>query len=149
MSEQPAKPDQGQENVGGPPQAPEAHNGAEAQGDGTETFSRAYVEKLRNENAEHRTKAKRADELATRLLVATVREATRGILADPTDLALNEDLHGEDGFPDAEKITEAARTLVERKPHLGDRRPVGAVEQGPREQPKDVDLAGLLRSLAG
>lgn len=34
-------------------------------------------------------------------------------------------------------------------PNLADRRPTGPVEQGPRDQPKEVDLAGMLRALAG
>lgn len=146
MSDRRTNPTEDQEKPpGGPPEAQEDQEGAE----GSETFSRAYVEKLRTENAEHRTKAKRADELASRLLAATVQDATRGILADPTDLALSDDLYGEDGFPDPEKITEAARALVERKPHLGDRRPTTGVEQGPRSEAPGVDLAGMLRTLAG
>lgn len=112
-------------------------------------FARAYVERLRAENAEHRTKAKRADELAARLLAATVASATAGILADPTDLPAGDDLYDDDGFPDADRITEAAKELVSRKPHLADRRPSGPVEQGPRDQPADVSLARIMRTLAG
>ena len=147
MTDKPAdKPDQGQET---PPEGQEGAKASETIEDGEETFSRAYVEKLRTENAEHRTKAKRADELAARLMAATVRDATTGILADPTDLAVSDDLYDDDGFPDSDRITEAAKALVDRKPHLGNRRPAGAVEQGPRDQPANVDLAGMLRTLAG
>lgn len=116
---------------------------------GAETFPKSYVEKLRTENAEYRTKAKRAEDLASRLLAATVRQATAGILADPTDLPASDDLYDEDGYPDPERIADTARELVARKPHLADRRPAGPVEQGPREQAKDVNLAGILRTLAG
>ena len=110
---------------------------------------RGLRRKAAGRNAEHRTKAKRAEELTTRLLDVTVREATRGILADPTDLALTHDLHGEDRFPDPDKIAGAARALVQRKPHLADRRPTTAVEQGPRTQAPTADLAEILRKLAG
>lgn len=154
MSDKPAQPaETGSERPAEAPETPqEAHEGAqtpEAPETDSETFSRAYVEKLRAENAEHRTKAKRAEELASRLLVATVEKATTGILADPTDLPMTNDLYDDDGFPDPDKITNAARALVERKPHLADRRPSAPVEQGPRGQPADVDLAGMVRTLAG
>lgn len=78
-----------------------------------------------------------------------VTEATAGILADPTDLPASDDLYDDDGYPDADKISDAAKELVSRKPHLADRRPAGPVEQGPRDQPADVNLAGLMRTLAG
>ena len=154
MTDKPSQPaETGPER---PAEAPEAPSGdqdgaqtPETPEIGSETFSRAYVEKLRAENAEHRTKAKRAEVLASRLLAATVEKATTGILADPTDLPVSDDLYDDDGFPDADKITEAARALVERKPHLADRRPSAPVEQGPRGQPAEVDLAGMVRSLAG
>lgn len=118
-------------------------------GQGPETFPKSYVEKLRAENAEYRTKAKRAEDLACRLLAATVRQATAGILADPTDLPASDDLYDEDGYPDPERIIDAARALVARKPHLADRRPVGSVEQGPRGEARDVNLADILRTMAG
>ncbi len=82
-------------------------------------------------------------------MAATVEKATTGILADPTDLPVTADLYDDDGFPDADRITEAARALVERKPHLADRRPSAPVEQGPRGQPAKVDLAGMIHTLAG
>ena len=76
--------------------------------------------------------------------------ATADILADPTDLPLGDDLLDEDGYPDAERIATAARALVERKPHLADRRPTGEVDQGARDEgPKPFDFAGLLRRAAG
>lgn len=114
----------------------------------SETFPREYVERLRQESAGYRTRAQRADALAERLMTATVREATAGILADPTDLPASDDLLGEDGMPDPERIRTAANALVGRKPHLADRRPRGDADQGARPPAADVDLAGILRSRA-
>lgn len=113
-----------------------------------ETFPRDYVEQLRAEAAEARVRAKRADDLARRLLEATVREATTGILADPTDLPVGDDLYDEDGYPDPDTVRTAATELVERKPHLADRRPTAPVEQGARDEADGVNLAGILRSRA-
>jgi len=114
-----------------------------------ESFPRAYVEQLRQESAGYRTRAQRADALAERLMAATVRQATAGVLADPTDLDVSRDLEhllDDDGFPDVGKIAEAARELVTRKPHLADRRPRGDVDQGARHAGDSVDLAGILRA---
>jgi len=113
-----------------------------------ETFPRSYVEDLRREAAEHRVKAKRADDLAARLLAATVAQATAGILADPTDLPAGDYLD-DDGYPDPERIADTARALVTVKPHLADRRPVGDVDQGARPEVAGVNLAGIIRGLAG
>lgn len=111
-----------------------------------ETFPREYVEQLRQESAGYRTRAQRADALAERLMVATVREATAGILADSTDLVTTDALLDDNGMPDPERIAEAARELVGRKPHLADRRPRGDADQGARSTSADVDLAGMLRA---
>lgn len=124
------------------------YDAATAELENAETFPRAYVEDLRRENAEHRTKSKRADDLAARLMAATVTQATAGILTDPTDLPATDDLLDTDGYPDAEKITAAARDLVARKPHLGDRRPRGDIGQGVTDQSSTVSLAGMLRAHA-
>lgn len=75
--------------------------------------------------------------------------ATSGILTDSTDLPPEGDYLDEDGFPDVEKVTEAAKALVEAKPHLGDKRPSQPVEQGPRSESAHVNLAGMVRQLAG
>jgi hypothetical protein len=106
------------------------------------------VEDLRRESAGYRDRAKRADALAERLLAASVATATAGILADPSDLPASDDLLDDDGFPDPEAIATAARSLVERKPHLGDRRPTGTVDQGAREGAETINLAGMIRGLA-
>jgi len=113
-----------------------------------ETFPRAVVEELRRENAEARTKAKRADDLARRLLTATIASTTAGILTDPTDLPVTDDLLGEDGYPDPARIEAAARDLAGRKPYLADRRPRGDVGQGATADAATVDLAGILRAAA-
>ncbi len=121
-----------------------------------DTFPRAYVEDLRAEAAEHRTRARdngaRADLLAERLLAQTVASVTSEVLADPSDLldlTDHHDLVDENGLPDPDLIETAAAQLVERKPHLARRRPSGTVDQGAREpETPSVDLAGILRSVA-
>lgn len=115
--------------------------------DGPERFDREYVEKLRRENAAARVKAKHADTLGQRL-VASYATLT-GRLADPTDLAYSDDLCDEHGVPDEAKVAAAVDELLERKPHLASRRPVGDVGQGARPEPDGVSLAGLLRAGAG
>lgn len=106
-----------------------------------EKFPREYVAKLRDEAAKHRTRARRADDLAQRLHGALV--AAAGRLAYPTDLAFDE-AHLSD--PDA--LTAAIDDLLTRKPHLASRRIVGDVGQGARRGDSSVDLAGMLRSNA-
>lgn len=107
-----------------------------------DTFDRDYVEKLRAEAAEHRVKAKRAEEYAQEVFYGRV--AALGKLADPTDLTYDETL-----LEDRAAMEAAVDELVARKPHLADRRPTGDIDQGPRPQGQTVDLAGMLRSRAG
>jgi hypothetical protein len=110
-----------------------------------ETFPRAYVVRLREEAAEHRTRAKRAEEAETRLRAAAVGQAAAGVLTDPTDLAWSEDLADEAGWPDPVRIRAAAEALVERKPYLG--RPTGDVGQGRHSDQDDaVSLVSMLRA---
>lgn len=133
------------EGAAGPGSSPEGSQDPE-------TFDRAYVQRLRDENAKARIAAKRADGLASRLLDTTVRSAAADLLADPGDLLLHADsaeLVDDDGYPDADKIIAAARTLVQAKPYLAPRRVAGDVGQGARPAASDVDLAGILRSRAG
>jgi len=107
-----------------------------------ETFPRAYVEELRTESARYRERARAADGLAQRLHTATV--AATGRLADPTDLPYDE-AHLDD--PDA--LAAAIDDLLERKPHLKARRPVGDVGQGDRGRAAEpVNLAAMLRDRA-
>ncbi len=105
-----------------------------------ETFPREYVEQLRQENAGYRTRAGQADALAQRLHLALV--TATGRLADPTDLPYDAAHLEEDGA-----LTTAVDELLQRKPHLADRRPHGDADQGARSTSSgDVDLAGMLRS---
>lgn len=107
-----------------------------------ESFPREYVQKLREESAKHRTRAQRADNLATRLHVALV--AATGRLADPDDLTFDEG-----HLDDPEALTAAIDDLLARKPHLVSRRPSGDVGQGVMSGSADtVDLAAMLRGRA-
>lgn len=108
--------------------------------DEPETFPREYVEKLRQEAAEHRVRAKRADELAAALWNARV--AATGRMADPTDLPMPDDADP----LDVEVVGAAVDELLARKPHLASRRPMGSVGQGVTAPSGDVDLAGMLRA---
>ena len=121
-----------------------------------DTFPREVVERLRQEAAERRTAARtaeeRAERLQERLVAAGVALHARGALEDPTDLLAHVDaaeLVDDDGAPDAERIRAAAAALVERKPHLGPRRPTGNVDQGARTAaPPPFDLSEVLRQAA-
>ena len=106
-----------------------------------DTFPRKVVEDLRRENATYRTRAQRADDLATRLHTALV--AATGRLADPSDLAFEES-----HVDDAEALTAAIDDLLTRKPHLASRKPSGDVGQGASASGETVDLAGMLRARA-
>lgn len=109
-----------------------------------ESFPREYVQKLRQEAADARVKAKDRDDIAGRLHTAMV--AATGRLADPTDLPFDEA-----NLDDPEALRAAIDALLEAKPHLASRKPVGDVGQGNRgsAQAGNVDLAAILRSRAG
>ncbi|WP_353107738.1 hypothetical protein [Gordonia sp. (in: high G+C Gram-positive bacteria)] len=104
-----------------------------------DTFSREYVEKLRQENGRYRQRAQRADDLAHRLHRELVR--SDGRLQDPTDLDFSDDHLADDGV----SLTEAIDDLLTRKPHLATRRPIGDVGQGATTSSTDVNLLGILR----
>ena len=107
-----------------------------------ETFPRAYVEELREENAKYRQRAGKADELAQRLHVALT--AATGRLADPEDLPFN-DAH----LDGPQALTTALDELLGRKAHLASRRPSGDVGQGATKTGSGaVDLGSLLRQRA-
>ena len=105
-----------------------------------DTFNRAYVEKLRRENAGYREQANQADELAQRLHTALV--AATGRMADPTDLPFDA-AH----LDDENALTTAIDELLAKKPHLATRRPYGDIGQGNRGKSSEgeVDLMKLLR----
>lgn len=107
-----------------------------------ETFPLSYVKELRQEAAEHRVRAKRADELAAALWNARV--AATGRMADPTDLPMPDDADP----LDVEVVGAAVDELLARKPHLASRRPKGTVGQGVTAPSGEVDLAAMLRGRA-
>lgn len=107
--------------------------------DAPEAFPRAYVEQLRQEAAEARVRAKRADVLAEQLFYARVNATGR--LADPTDLPFDPEI-----LDDHPAIEAAIDALVAAKPHLASRTPRGDVGQGVLSGATDtVDLAAILR----
>lgn len=104
-----------------------------------ETFPRAYVEQLRQEAADARVKARRADDLAQQLFSARV--AATGLLVDPADLPYDEQL-----LDDAGAMEAAIEALITAKPHLASRIPRGDIGQGVSDPADTVDLAALLRA---
>lgn len=107
----------------------------------TETFTRDYVTKLRDENAKLRVRAQGADELRHRLHTELVRAT--GKLADPADLE-----YSEDHLADPDTLTAAIDELVDAKPHLRARTLDGDVGQGKRGTAEDpVSLLGILKTL--
>lgn len=143
-------------------QEPETEPEPEPGEDGT--FPAEVVTRLRREAAERRVAARDAEEatsaanarleaLGARLLALEVADATRGVLADPTDLLAHvpaADLVDEEGNPSAERIKAAAAELVTRKAHLAPpTRPSGDVDQGARAPSAPVfDFADALRRAA-
>ena len=111
---------------------------ADEQGD---TFPRAYVERLREENKRYRQRANDRDDLAQRLHTALVEASGR--LADPTDLP-----YDDEHLTDPDTLTAALDQLLDNKPHLAARRPRGDVGQGATPTAEAVDLAAMLRSRA-
>lgn len=106
-----------------------------------DTFPRDYVEKLRDENAKYRQRAQRADDLAHRLHNALT--AATGRLADASDLPFDES-----HLDDPEALQRAIQELLEKKPHLGSRKPVGNIGQGVSSSTDAVDLAAMMRARA-
>ncbi len=111
--------------------------------DEPQSFDREYVQKLRDEAAGYRVRAKRTDALNARL--ATAQAALTGKLADPTDLPFTDDLLDDDGLVDEDKVRAAIDDLIKRKPHLAARRPTGNVGQGARPEVPEIGLAAMLR----
>jgi hypothetical protein len=104
-----------------------------------DTFPREVVEKLRQENGKYRQRAQQSDAFAQRLHTELVRATNR--LADPADLPFDE-AHLDD--PDA--LTAAVDQLLEQKPHLATRRPVGDIGQGNRGAASEsFSLLGMLK----
>jgi hypothetical protein len=114
--------------------------------DADQVFDLEYVTKLRQEAAEGRVKAKRADTLARQTVKALA--ANDGRLIDVDDLAFDAQFIDDDGLVDSEKVTSAIDDLLKRKPHLAAQRPSGIVPQGARPEPTRLDLHGMLRANA-
>lgn len=109
--------------------------------DEAETFPREVVEQLRKENGKYRTRAQQADQLAHRLHTELVRATGR--LADPSDLPFDQ-AH----LDDPEQLVTAVTNLLEAKPHLASRRPIGDAGQGNRGGTGEpFSLLGKLKDL--
>lgn len=106
-----------------------------------DTFPRDYVEKLRDENAKYRQRAQKVDDYAQRLHSALV--AATGALQDADDLPFDES-----HLDDPEALQRAIQELLEKKPHLGSRKPTGNIGQGASQTTDTIDLAAMLRSRA-
>ncbi len=131
-----------------PNDAPEAQSGGNADnladnGDG-DTFPRTYVEELRKENADYRTKAKaaedRADTLARKLHTALVAATNR--LENPADLPYNAEHLEDSGQLDA-----ALDALLTDRPYFAKRVVKGDAGQGARGNAgSGFNLLELMRS---
>ena len=114
-----------------------------------DTFSREYVEKLRDSEAKYRLRAKEADDHAARAdaLAHQLHHALAqadGRLLDPTDLPFRVE-----NIESPEAMTAAIGALLEDKPHLANRRPKGDAGQGVRGDAENpVSILSILRSRA-
>lgn len=116
------------------------------QDDAGDTFPRSYVERLRREAADYRTRGQAdrdaADALRGELWQARVTAAGR--LADPTDLPMPADAEQ----VDADTVEAAIDALLEAKPHLAARRATGDIGQHAQRGGNDgaaVSLATMLQ----
>jgi hypothetical protein len=106
-----------------------------------DTFSRPYVEKLRDDVAKYRVRAQRTTELEQRLHTELVRAT--GHLADPADLEFNAE-----HLDSAESLTAAISSLLEAKPHLRSRTPKGDAGQGYRQsEPEPASWLSILKTV--
>lgn len=111
--------------------------------DSTDTFSAEYVRGLRRENAEARVRAKLADAANDRLLAAYVN--ADGRLIDPDLITVSDEVLGDDGLIDSEKVKASIDALIAAKPQYQKIRPA-VIPQGVREEaPVERGLFTLLR----
>lgn len=108
-----------------------------------DTFPREYVERLRGEAADQRTKAKaaedRAEALARELFAARV--AATGKLANPAELEYNADI-----LDDPEAIDAAIEAAIAERSYIASRRPSGNVGQGVKgSEPERFSLLDRLK----
>jgi hypothetical protein len=103
--------------------------GVTAPDESADTFPRSYVEELRKESADHRTKAKaaeeRADQLAKRLHAELVKASNR--LENPADLP-----YDAEHLDDADKLSAALDALLADRPYMAKRVVKGDAGQGNR-----------------
>lgn len=141
----------GETVVGNTDSAETAENAPETQSGGiannsagdADTFPREYVEQLRKESADHRTKTKAAEERADALAKRLHRElvTATGRLENPADLAFDAE-----HLDDADKLGAAIDALLSDRPYFAKRKVAGDAGQGPRGQADTgVNLLGLLR----
>lgn len=116
-----------------------------------EVFDKAYVEKLRRENAAKRAeKAELEDKYKTKIRDMLIASEAGPILADPNDLLLHNpdlDIFDEEGNAVADRIREAAHKLREAKPHLAAKQfgaDIGAGNRGD-DTPKLRSFHDMLR----
>lgn len=126
-------------------QEPETNEDTQNEGSNeNETFSREYVEQLRSEAAQYRTRAKSADNLREALWAERVK--ADGRLVDADDLPMPDDADP----LDADSVSAAVDALIERKPHLKRRQASAGVGQGLTDhQDNSVSLTSWLRGNAG
>ena len=96
-----------------------------------EAFSAGYVRGLRKEAAEYRVRAKLTDTANDRLLSAYV--AADGRLIDPDLITVTEDILGDDGIVDADKVAASIEALLTAKPQYRKVKPA-VIPQGVREE---------------
>jgi hypothetical protein len=105
-----------------------------------QTFPADYVQELRQEAADYRTRSK---SMATQLVQAWA--AVDGRLLDPTDLPLSSVEVGEDGNISRDAVTAAIDALVKSKPHLAAQRPA-PMPQGAQPESEPVSLLRILQN---
>jgi hypothetical protein len=125
--------------------APETQLDANADkpADDADTFPREYVETLRKENADYRTKAKAAEEQSDALSIRLHRElvTATGRLENPADLD-----YRPEHLDDADALAKAVDALLTDRPYFAKRKVTGDAGQGARGgEPEPVSLLGLLR----
>lgn len=123
-----------------PDPTPEVEVDTDASGE-PESFSRDYVEKLRNEASSARVRAKRTDDANARLVAAYA--AADGRLVDVDALAYDESLLDDEGLVDRDKVTAAVDAAVAAKPYLrkSTSLPMGVRPDAPTEPPGLFTLA--------
>jgi len=105
-----------------------------------QTFPADYVQELRQEAADYRTRSK---SMATQLVQAWA--AVDGRLLDPTDLPLSAVEVSEDGAISRDAVTAAIDALVKAKPHLAAQRPA-PIPQGVQQETEPVSLLRILQA---